>query len=298
MGPSFHGDCSIVGLNGTNMLMHYGPGNADSGYFIVRDEAINGVNFGDGTKDNERLGLKKFLFFTNYTLQGDPLYAVDYYKYLKGIWKNGHPLTYGGNGYDTSGVICDFMFPELSDTCNWGTKGEVPSQKLWTESTAGFAPSDIRGFGSSGPFTFNPGQVEELDLAFTFARDYNNNYQSGSVGKLRDYTDSIRKSFTTNLLPDGNSFNGIDKKTGTSFLQVQLFPNPASSRAYIRFDRSVNEPVNIRIYNANGILIQSERRTALDRMITLDLTGLSSGLYLLSIETKGQAVTKKLSIIK
>jgi hypothetical protein len=77
-----------------------------------------------------------------------------------------------------------------------------------------------------------------------------------------------------------------------------LFPNPASSRAYIRFDGNENEPVNIRIYNANGILIQSERRTTVNRKIALDLTGLTSGLYLLSIETNGRAVTKKLSIIK
>jgi hypothetical protein len=81
-------------------------------------------------------------------------------------------------------------------------------------------------------------------------------------------------------------------------LAVQIFPNPASSRAYIRFDGIVNEPVTIRIINANGILIRTEKRTSVDRMITLDLTGLSSGLYLLSVETNNQVVTKKLSVVK
>ena len=140
--------------------------------------------------------------------------------------------------------------------------------------------------------------VQELDLAFTFARDYTGNFPIGSIEILGERTDSIRKSFTTNLLPNGNSFNGVDNRTGVSLLQVQLFPNPASSRAYIRFDGSVNEPVSIRIINANGILIRTEKRTSVDRMITVDLTGLTSGLYLLYIETKGQAVTKKLSIVK
>ena len=167
-----------------------------------------------------------------------------------------------------------------------------------TEITAGNAPGDRRGVGSSGPFTFNPGQAEEFDLAYTFARDYTGNYPGGSIGKLQNWTDSIRKSFTTNLLPDGNSFNGIVNKTGGSVVPIQIFPNPASSSLYIRFDGNVNEPVNIRIYNANGILIRTEKRTTINRMITIDLTGLSSGLYLLSIETKGQSVTKKLSIVK
>lgn len=302
MGPSFHGDCSIVGLNGTNQLMHYGPGNADSGYFVVRDEAINGVNFADSIIDNERYGMRRFVYYNNDgTVTGNPSYAADYYNYLRGIWKDGQRMRYGGNGHPLGGGIgpeCDFMFPELSDTCNWGTRGEQPVPKLWTETTAGNAPGDRRGVGSSGPFTFNPGQVEELDVAYTFARDYTGNYPIGSIGILGERTDSIRKHFISNLLPDGNSFNGIDNRTGASPMTLQLFPNPASSRAYIRFDRSVNEPVSIRIINANGILIRTEKRTSVDRMITVDLTRLTSGLYLLYIETKGQVVTKKLSIIK
>lgn len=268
------------------------------------NESVNGINFGDSIVDNERMGMRKFVYCNNSgvpTYMTDPNYAPEYYKYLQGIWKDGERMHYGGNGHPSSGGTgpeCDFMFPGESDTLGWGT-GCVPVNPLnWTETTAGNPPGDRRGIGSCGPFTFQPGAVQELDLAFTFARDYNNSYQQGSVGKLREYTDSIRKSFTTNILPGGNSFNGIDNKTETSYLQAQLFPNPTSSRAYIRFDRIVNEPVNIRIYNANGLLIQSEKRTTMDRMITLDLTGLSSGLYLVSIETKGQAVTKKLSIVK
>jgi len=303
MGPSFHGDCSIVGLNGTNQLMHYGPGNADSGYFVVRDEAINGVNFADSIIDNERYGMRRFVYYNaaGAVMAGNPSYAADYYNYLRGIWKDGQRMRYGGNGYQSgggNGPECDFMFPELSDTCNWGTRGEQPVPKLWTETTAGNAPGDRRGVGSSGPFTFNPGQVEELDVAYTFARDYTGNYPIGSIGILGERTDSIRKHFISNVLPDGNSFNGIDNRAETSSNWVQLFPNPASSRAYILFDGNENEPVNIRIYNANGILIRTEKRTTMDRMITLDLTGISSGLYLLSIETNSQAVTKKLSIVK
>lgn len=268
------------------------------------NESVNGINFGDSIVDNERMGMRKFVVCNNGGVPNymtDPNSPPEYYKYLQGIWKDGERMHYGGNGHSGSGGTgpeCDFMFPGESDTLGWGTGCVPPNPLNWTETTAGNPPFDRRGMGSCGPFTFQPGMVQELDLAFTFARDYNNNYPSGSIGKLGELTDIIRKSFTTNLLPNGNSFNGVDNRTGVSLLQVQLFPNPASSRAYIRFDGSVNEPVSIRIINANGILIRTEKRTSVDRMITVDLTGLTSGLYLLYIETKGQAVTKKLSIIK
>jgi Secretion system C-terminal sorting domain len=251
------------------------------------NESINGTHFGDSIIDNERLGMSRFLYYNNDgTIYGNPAYAIDYYNYLRGKWQNG----------DSTSVR--FFFPGQSDTLNWGTGCVLTPNSHLTEVTAGNAPGDRRGVGSSGPFTFNPGQAEEFDLAYTFARDYTGNYPGGSIGKLQNWTDNIRKSFTTNLLPDGNSFNGIVNKTGGSVIPIQIFPNPASSLLYIRFDGNVNEPVNIRIYNANGLLIRSERRTAMDRMITLDLTGLSSGLYLVSVETKDQTVTKKLSIIK
>jgi hypothetical protein len=296
-GPSFKGDCSIVGLDSATIKMFYGPGNADSGNFIVRSEAINGINFGDSIPDNERLGMTRFVYFNNSGVPGymtDPLYPIEYYNYLRGLWRNGDSIHYGGNG---TGPVCHFLFPGLSDTCNWGTGGEQPSPKLWTETSSGDVPGDRRGLGCSGPFTFTPGQEQDLDLAYTFARDYTGNHPGGSIGILGERTDSIRKHFISNVLPDGNSFNGIEKRTGAS-LQVQVFPNPASSRAYLRFDGNVNEPVTIRLYNANGLLIGTEKRTPVNRMITLDLSGSSSGLYILLIQTKGQEVTKKLSIIK
>jgi hypothetical protein len=269
------------------------------------NESVNGINFGDSIVDNERLGMSRFVYFSNSGVPAymtDPLYAVDYYKFLRGIWKDDTQMIYGGNGHFSSGGYgpeCKFMFPGESDSLNWGVGCVPPNGPVdWTETTAANAPGDRRGVGSCGPFTFQPGDVQELDLAFTFARDYTTKTPSGSLEKLRTVTDVVRKSFITNTLPDGNSFNGVDNSKGASFLQIQLFPNPASSAVYIRFDRTINEPVNIRIYNASGLLIMTEKKTPAERAITLDVTGLSSGLYLISFETKELLVTKKISVMK
>jgi len=271
------------------------------------NESVNGINFGDTIIDNERLGMTKFIYLSNatggtpYYLQ-DPSYAPQYYNYLKGIWLDSTQMIYGGNGHlngGGNGPECNFMFPGESDSLNWGVGCMPPNGWVdWTETTAGNYPGDRRGLGSSGPFTFQAGAVQELDLAFSFARDYTSKSALGSLAKLRIFTDTIRKSFASNTLPNGNSFNGIYEKTGVRPLSVKLFPNPASTNVNLQFDRTLNEPVNVRIYNETGLLVREKSRSSEENMISLDLGGLSSGLYLILIETKNQAVTKKLSVVR
>jgi hypothetical protein len=191
LGPSFHGDCSIVGQDGTTQRMAYGPNNADTGNFLVRAEAINGVNFGDGIIDNERYGMRRFVYHNNFGVPDymtDPLYAPQYYNFLRGIWKDGQPMTYGGNAHPPTsyGPPCDFMFPELSDVCNWGTGGYPVSPKLWTEVTAGNPPGDRRFMQSAGPFTLRPGACNYITVGIPWARANGTAWESVELLKIVD----------------------------------------------------------------------------------------------------------------
>jgi len=200
------------------------------------NESINGTGFGDSIVDNERYGMRKFMYFNN-SISGvpfymqDPLYAADYYNTLQGIWKDGTRMIYGGNGHpDTGGYgpECDFIFPGESDTLNWGCGCQPPNGPVnWTETTAGNNPSDRRGMASAGPFTFHPGDVQDLELAFSFARDYNGTPLS-SLDLLKTRVDSIRKAYMMNVLPNGQSFNGINDGKGKPSSQIGLYPNPAT----------------------------------------------------------------------
>ena len=262
--------------------------------------SVNGTGFGDGIVDNERYGLTDFMTFYNYGVPDymtDPLYSPQYYNYLQSKFNDSVQLKYGGMGHYPSayGSPCKFMFPGTSDTLCWGVWC-IPQVPLnWTETTAGDAPYDKRGVGSSGPFTFNPGQEQELDLAYTFARDYNND---SSLNKLRTYIETIEGYFNSNELPDGSSFNGIASHPGNSSIKILFYPNPASTQVNILFDRIINTPVNIRVYNANGVLVSSESGTPSGRLITVDISGLPTGLYLFSTEFNGQVITKKISVVR
>ncbi|MFN6014000.1 MAG: T9SS C-terminal target domain-containing protein, partial [Flavobacteriales bacterium] len=150
----------------------------DNAFGIGTNEALNGIGYGDGIIDNERFGMRRFLYYSNTTNganpnQTDPINASDYYNYLRGFWKDGSPFYYGGNGHISDSeadptVQCDFMFPGDTDPLGWGTNG-VP-QEPWTEITANNPPNDKRFVQSAGPFILKPGAVNNITVGVVWAR--------------------------------------------------------------------------------------------------------------------------------
>ena len=147
----------------------------------ICDVSINGVNFGNGIIDDERFGMRRFLYHNNdNSPTGDPKLAPDYYLMLQGIWRDGNKMMYGGNAYPgvtgTVGPACDFMFPGDTDPCNWGTGGVNPNNgynqngKYWTDSEAGNEAADRRFMQSAGPFTLKPGAVNYITFGVPWAR--------------------------------------------------------------------------------------------------------------------------------
>ena len=56
-----------------------------------------GIGYGDDVIDNERYGMRAFLYHNNSegpAATQDPQNAIDHYNFLKGIWKDGTPMTY------------------------------------------------------------------------------------------------------------------------------------------------------------------------------------------------------------
>jgi hypothetical protein len=140
------------------------------------NEAINGVNFGDGIIDNERFGMRRFVYHNNQGpfWQNDPAIAIDYYNLLRGIWKDGKKMTYGGDGHGGNGgteIPADFMFPGTTDPCGWGTGGVMMNP--WTEYTfvnTPNPPADRRFMHSAGPFILKSGAVNYITVGIPWAR--------------------------------------------------------------------------------------------------------------------------------
>ncbi len=139
---------------------------------------INGLGFNDTIADNERYGMRRFVYYINGGgPTGDPGVAPEYYNFLRGVWRDNSRMVFGGNGYPAPGngstsIVSDFMFSGDSDPLHWGTRGVVPGFD-WREQNTGAAPNtpgDRRFVQSAGPFTLRPGFVNDITIGVVWAR--------------------------------------------------------------------------------------------------------------------------------
>jgi hypothetical protein len=239
--PKFTGDCNSIGQ---------GPN------FEVDQMAINGVNFGNSIVDDERYGMRRFVYHNNggADYMSDPETAPDYYNFLRGIWKDNTKMLYGGNAHQSSGAVgpeTDFMFPGDSDPCNWGTRFQPPAGgynqngKYWTEEEAGNTSFDRRFMQSAGPFTLKPGAVNYITVGIPWARAASGGPWA-SVELLRVVDDKCQSLFD-------NCFKVIDGPNAPDLVIRELdrellvyITNPKGSNnyqeKYAEFDPNIIQP--------------------------------------------------------
>jgi len=267
--PEFTGDCSIINS----------PDEWDQ-------MAINGVNFGNDIVDDERFGMRRFVYHNNDgSPQGDPQIAPEYYNYLRGFWRDNTRMLYGGNAHFNSGAVgpeCDFMFPGDSDPCNWGTGGIPPNGGFnqnglyWTEETADNNPFDRRFMQSAGPFTLEPGAVNYITVGIPWARATSGGPWA-SVELLRVVDDKCQKLFD-------NCFKVLDGPDAPDLAIVELdkelifyISNSKTSNNYLEnyheYDNTIIQPnpadTNLRsdsIYHFEGYQVYQ----LLDATVTLE----------------------------
>ncbi|MEI6899526.1 MAG: T9SS type A sorting domain-containing protein [Bacteroidota bacterium] len=272
------------------------------------DESVNGTGFGDSIADNERYGLTNFLAYKSYSViqhnyMSTPETPLGYYQNLQSIWVDSTHLWYGGYGHAGNGGYgpdCRFMFPFKTDTLNWGTGCQPPNGPIyWTEKTAAILPDDIRGMASMGPFTFLPGDTQELDIAFIFARDYTGqDTLNPSVDKLGAMIDIVRNSYNTGKLPNDGSFFGINDPQTHPTSSLKIYPNPASELVNIQFDNSIYKNVIVRIVNTNGVVVYSTISRSSGRILVLKIPNLLSGLYFINAQNNDINLFGKMIINK
>ena len=274
---------------------HFIPGDT------LNNQAINGMGFGNGIADDERIGMTNFTYYQNSTnaINGAPTEAIHYYNYLHSFWKNGQHVKYGGDGLSVNAgatdIDCSFMFPGNSDPWHWGTDGIDPDTPHgWDEVTANNAPSDRRGLGSCGPFTLLPSAMatacQQLDVAYVTG--WGQASVGQSVENLQTNAASIRQQFASSTTFSGRPFvyqpivTGIDTTADKSTLQA--YPNPTSGTLTVRL--SDGEPCDVELYDMMGRKILSQR---IKGSATIDLHNLPQGVYLLRTSDGAKRIVKR-----
>ena len=145
--------------------------------------------------DFKNLEMAHFVYYNNSgAVNGDPQNGEDYYNYMRGRWRNGERMTEGGNGLDFSNIPVDYMFP--------GDVGESDEQcQYWSECNADDAGTDIvaadRRFAmSTGPFTINPGDYQQIVFGIVWAKGTSN---FNSVTKMKQADEVAQSAFDVNF---------------------------------------------------------------------------------------------------
>lgn len=261
-------------MDGVDDLAYSGDCDGFNNYF--------NVNYGNGIVDDERLGMS-FLITQSDDIpeMGDPENAEEFYRLLRGCWKDGNRAQYGGNGYPgSSGVVgpaCNFMFPGDSDPCNFGTNGEWPNcgynlnGNYWTEAEAGNEPGERSGLAVTGPFWFRPHALQPLDFAMTTV--WGTETQS-ALDRVESAVFDVKQKF--------EEYNVMAISEHPSVEEVLLvYPNPSEGITHVKGSGRLT------LTNTLGQV-----------MMVRDIEGemtltLSAGLYYLRIENEnGNKVAK------
>lgn len=104
------------------------------------------------------LGMTSLIYYNNRGIgthpvaTTDPDNAIEYYNYLKGLWKDGTAITRGGSGYNLGSTdSIKYVFPDApNDNDGWSMYSE----------NLGFG--DRRTIQATGPFLLKPGAINEL----------------------------------------------------------------------------------------------------------------------------------------
>lgn len=293
---------------GRNMAYAYNGDNYDDGSYgygnyppAIGIDIFNGpfADAGDGI-DNNRNGvideageqclMSKFMYYENdFTNIGNPSLAQHYYDYMRGIWKDGRQLTYGGSGNNSIGTPCDFMFPDNSDPMHWGTAGLDPGYN-WSEinSTPGQTnvAGDRRFLQSSGKFTMLPGAVNYVNVGAIWARD--------SAGGPFYSRNALRRAddLIQNLADNCYDLNLVGIQS-VDFEKMLVFPNPAHSTISFELPYANGNKYSVKIYNSLGKLVKMLNESIL-RCFTIDISDLPAGIYVYNISSdKGNSSAGK-----
>jgi len=249
-----------------------------------------GPGFNDGIIDNEQIGMSSFIYHNaaSNPINGDPLMPNDYYNYMRANWRTGSPLLHGGNGVttaDTTTLQTSYAYPHTSDPLMIGTQGNDVS--LWNEMIAGNTPQDRRAVGGCGPFTFDPGEELNLDLAYIFCDETGSGLSEFYYAELQ--VEQVRNFFFNNGLSCTNITAPIKVDEYSELNNVIAFPNPTSGDLHLRL--STSQKGEYSLLDISGRTVQNGN---LDFKSTINMTDLSPGEYFLMIKnTDGETLLMK-----
>lgn len=228
-------------------------------------------------------GLNGFVAYDNdWSPRGNPYSVQDYYSYLKGFWKDGQPVTFGGNGKGGTNYA-RYMFPGKTDPVVGGD---------WNEKASANKPQDRRALGILGPFNFAKGQSRKIALAYNFATSEKKMYKN--LDKIQEAYDNNSGPFKQNSILNQNQ-NTVDPIRNTDRFDLTVMPNPMKETAMLRFDNPTNEEVLVQVFDLSG-KVMLQQAGLRGTQYTIERKNLAAGMYIVEVRIGSRRNTAKLVV--
>ena len=161
------------------------------------------------------------------------------------------------------------------------------------QSTANINRLGRRFVGSVGGFNFTPGDVIEVDLAFTFSRSDSGHLKS--VDQLYRDIQVVQAFYNDSIKPCSDSLIGsvsiLENKNEVTFL---MFPNPTQNKLTIDLgDISLKDPI-LSIYDLTGKIVYTEKLATNITSKELNIKSFATGVYFVKIQSDQQTFVQKL----
>ena len=232
----------------------------------------------DGQVDEagERLGMTNFLSNWKWLRPRVP------YNSLRSLWPDGDPLRYGGiDGIESEGPVTRYSFP-----------GDPAEHAFWSEENtdgegARNTGSDRYLVISSGPFTMQPGDVQEVTYAIVWSQGHNRLH---SVTRLKEDVRLVRSFFNGQYTPMPVSATPAEAPPPQFFALQGNYPNPLSNATTFALDVPTPADVRVEVYDLLGRRMLALPEQPLfpgeGRELHLDASALPSGLYLYRVTAR------------
>ena len=218
---------------------------------------------------------------------GGPDNAVEAYRFLKGIRKDGQAIRIGGwdNHGDTSVDSTSFVFP-----------GDPVTSQFWSllnpdGSGVADTPYDQRSFPSVGPFCLEPGEETVVTFAIVFSRGTDN---LDSVRKLREDVQFLYGIADLITTPKSQWSTNTEYPVLENN-RVDLYPIPATDYLMVGLNLSSSRSARATILNAVGReMLVADLSDSTNR---IDISSLPQGFYLLVIKERDQLFRRSFVVL-
>jgi Metallo-peptidase family M12/Fibronectin type III domain/Secretion system C-terminal sorting domain len=189
----------------------------------------------------------------------------------------------GGGGGTTCATPTNLSTPVINTTTaavSWQAVSGALSYNLQLKA----ATSNLwYSFGGLGATYIN---VQNLQPATT----YQFRVQTNCANNLTSTYSSIVSFTTLSALPDGDGLSGVGanfEQTGAA-LQLSVAPNPTTDVTVVNISEAVETATSLRIINPIGRLVQTIPVGAFEQQVSVDMQGLTAGVYQIQLMVNGK----------